>query len=135
MKIQPDRPQEGLNVISRLLPDEIGVNADLYRQSILIPWQGTVQPWNCERFEDLTVEHFVQVASLNPELVLFGSGQRIRFLKPKILRVLIDRGIGVETMDVAAACRTFNVLVAEGRPAVVALLMERTAAGNTLDAS
>jgi uncharacterized protein len=125
MKFQPDSPNAGLNTISRLLPDEIGVNAELFRHSVLIPWQGGVQPWHCERFEDLTAEHFEQVASLNPELVLFGSGQRIRFLKPKILRVLIDRGIGVETMDVGAACRTFNVLVAEGRPAVAALLLER----------
>lgn len=126
MKFQPDSPHAGLNTISRLLEDEVGVNADVFQRSILVPWQGQVEPWNVERFEDLTAAHFEKVASLKPELVLFGSGQRIRFLHPKILRVLIDRGIGVETMDVAAACRTFNVLVAEGRPAVAALLLERS---------
>ena len=57
-------------------------------------------------------------------LVIFGSGARLRFPKPLLLRPLIDRRIGVETMDTAAACRTYNVLLAEGRSVVAALLFE-----------
>jgi len=67
------------------------------------------------------------VLALKPELVIFGSGPRLRFVPPALLRSLIDSGIGVETMDTAAACRTYNVLVAEGRSAVAALLLEPVA--------
>ena len=58
------------------------------------------------------------------EVVLFGSGSRLRFAKPEALRPLIERGIGVETMDTAAACRTYNILVSEGRSVVAALVIE-----------
>jgi hypothetical protein len=58
------------------------------------------------------------------ELVIFGSGSRIRFAAPAVLRPLIERGIGIETMDTAAACRTYNVLASEGRAVVAALLIE-----------
>jgi uncharacterized protein len=55
--------------------------------------------------------------------VIFGSGARLQFVKPALYRSLIERGIGMETMDTAAACRTYNVLAAEGRMVVAALLM------------
>ena len=61
-----------------------------------------------------------------PELVIFGSGARLRFPAPGLLRDLIERRIGVETMDTAAACRTYNVLASEGRSVVAALLLDRT---------
>jgi len=56
--------------------------------------------------------------------VIFGSGQRLRFVSPALLRGLITRGIGVETMDTIAACRTYNILAQEGRRVVAALLLE-----------
>ena len=63
-------------------------------------------------------------AALSPELVIFGSGSRLRFPKPALLQPLMTRRIGFETMDTAAACRTYNVLLAEGRAVVAALLFE-----------
>ena len=76
----------------------------------------------------LTPEHFAQLAALKPELVIFGSGARLRFAAPALLRPLIDARIGVETMDTAAACRTYNVLLAEGRSVVAALLFDAAGA-------
>ena len=73
--------------------------------------------------EDLRDEDFEAVLALKPEVVIFGSGARLKFVNPALMRCLIDRRIGVETMDTAAACRTYNVLVTEGRCAVAALLM------------
>ena len=61
---------------------------------------------------------------MKPELVLFGSGTRLRFPHPSLVRPLIERRIGVETMDSAAACRTYNVLLGEGRAVIAALLFE-----------
>ena len=58
------------------------------------------------------------------QVVIFGSGAKLRFVSPALLRGLIERGIGVETMDTAAACRTYNILAQEGRRVVAALLLE-----------
>jgi uncharacterized protein len=123
MKFQPDQ-LDGVNVISRHDTDSIQVNADRYAFSMLVPARGEVQPWPVSDFAELTAEHFQQLLSLEPELVIFGSGAKLRFVKPALLRPLIDRHIGVETMDTGAACRTYNVLASEGRAVVAALLVE-----------
>ncbi len=123
MKLHADRP-DGPNVIARHGPGGVLVNGTEYRSSTLIAWQGKVTAWPVQRFEDLTDAHFATLANLNPELVIFGTGARLRFAASALLRPLIERGIGVETMDTAAACRTYNVLLGEGRAVVAALLFE-----------
>ena len=80
--------------------------------------------WNCAGFEELTEAHFTQLAELDTEIVIFGSGNRLRFPPAQLSRALIERQIGMETMDSQAACRTYSVLVAEGRKVAVALLLE-----------
>ena len=122
MKLQPDRI-EGVNAISGLIPGAVSVNGIVHRQSILVPWQGEVTAWDVASFEALTPEHFQAIAEQGPELVIFGSGDRLRFPAGALMRPLIERRIGLETMDTAAACRTYNVLVSEGRRALVALLL------------
>ena len=62
------------------------------------------------------------VLALEPDLVIFGSGARLRFISAALYRCLIEARVGFETMDTAAACRTYNVLAAEGRSVVAALL-------------
>jgi uncharacterized protein len=123
MKLQADRI-EGQNAIARHGPDGVIVNGVEYRSSVLVPAAGTVTAWPVERFVELTEAHFEAIAALAPELVIFGSGPRIRFPHPSLIRPLITRRIGVETMDTAAACRTYNVLLAEGRAVVAALLFD-----------
>jgi uncharacterized protein len=80
------------------------------------------QTWSADVFEDLTQDAFDELLAYKPELVIFGSGQRLKFPSPKLLQGLIRQGIGVETMDSGAACRTFNVLAGEGRHVVLAYL-------------
>ena len=126
MKLQADRI-EGTNAISRHGPEGVIVNAVEHRSSVIVPCKGAVMPWNVARFEDLGVEHFQALADLRPELVVFGTGSRIRFAKPALLRPLIDARIGIETMDSPAACRTYNVLLGEARSVVAALLFEAPA--------
>lgn len=123
MKLQADR-MEGQNAIARHGPGGVAVNGTEHHTSVLVPWQGRVAAWPVGDFASLDERHFEAVAALAPELVIFGSGARLRFPKPLLLRPLIDRRIGVETMDTAAACRTYNVLLAEGRSVVAALLFE-----------
>jgi uncharacterized protein len=83
-----------------------------------------VAPWDVASPDDLNASHFAPLAARKPELVIFGSGARQRFPKPAWVRALIDAGIGIETMDTPAACRTWNILIAEGRQVLAALLME-----------
>jgi uncharacterized protein len=123
MKMRADA-NEGMNAISRHGPGGVIVNGVEYTSSTLVAWRGDVEPWNVDAFDELTAEHFARIAALQPELVLFGSGSRLRFVRPALLKPLLERGIGVETMDTAAACRTYNVLIAEARPVVAALLFE-----------
>lgn len=124
MKLQADRI-EGTNAIARHGPDGVIVNGQEHRRSVVVPWQGTVAEWPVASFAELQESHFAALAALKPELVIFGSGARLRFVRPALLRPLIDARIGVETMDTPAACRTYNVLLAEGRSVVAALLFER----------
>jgi uncharacterized protein len=98
------------------------VNGVEHRSSVIVPWTGPVLPWPVASFDVLTEAHFEMLADLKPELIVFGTGPRIRFAKPALMRALIDARIGIETMDSAAACRTYNVLLAEGRSVVAALL-------------
>ena len=123
MKMQPDRIA-GVNVIGGYNAQSVEVLGQReWRESVLLPWQGTPEAWNVARYEDLSATHFERIAALGPELVLFGSGQRLRFARPEWLQPLIARGIGCESMDTKAACRTYNLLAAEGRSVVAALLL------------
>lgn len=123
MKLQPDIIAS-TNVIGGYTRHSVQVGERAWRESLLLPWQGAVRAWDAASFEQLGAPHFEQVAALAPELVLFGSGTRLRFPRPEWLQALIERRIGFETMDTAAACRTYNLLVAEGRSVVAALLIE-----------
>ena len=122
MKFQPDQ-LAGTNVISRHEPQALWVGKQCFGHSLLVPWQGQIQRWAPRRPEDLSAADFEAVLALGPELVIFGSGPRQKFVPAALLRALIERRIGVEAMDTAAACRTYNVLAAEGRPVVAALLL------------
>ncbi|HKX40178.1 MAG TPA: Mth938-like domain-containing protein [Burkholderiaceae bacterium] len=123
MKLQADRI-DGQNAVQRHSSEGVIVNGIEHRASVVVPWQGEVVGWPVSDFAALSAEHFALLAERDPEIVIFGSGTRIRFVKPALLRPLIERRIGIETMDTAAACRTYNVLLAEGRSVVLAALFE-----------
>ena len=126
MKLQPDK----FDVQSILAygPGWIGLGnqgvAEKIDYSVVIGSQGEKYAWQCPRFEELSAEHFEQLAKLKPELVIFGSGTRLRFPPPAFLSTLMAARIGVETMDTLAACRTYNILAGEGRHVITALLIE-----------
>lgn len=125
MKLQPDK--SSVQTITAHGPGWVGVQADRIAHSVVIGSRGQRLPWACERFEDLGSEHFAQLAEQGCEVVIFGSGSTLRFPQPAWLRPLIAKRIGVETMDTAAACRTYNILAQEGRDVIVALVLEPAA--------
>lgn len=122
MKFQPERSDA--QTIRGYGPGWLAIDQDKISHSLIISSRGLRQAWDCQRFEDLTPAHFAQIAAIPAELVLFGSGARSRFVPPAWLQPLIAQQVGVETMDTAAACRTYNILAAEGRNVVAALLLE-----------
>ena len=120
MKLHPDAS----NAYAIQSYNEEGVVVNGQSQSgplLLCSVQGP-QKWSADSFEALSQEAFDDVLPFSPELVIFGSGKRIRFPAPKLIQGLIHKRIGVETMDNGAACRTFNVLAGEGRHVVLVLL-------------
>jgi uncharacterized protein len=124
MKLQPD--QSDVQSISGYGPGWVGVNGEKIGHSVIIGSAGARIEWPARHFEDLGPEHFAQLAQLDLEVVIFGSGSRIRFPKAAWLQPLMARRIGIETMDTAAACRTYNILAQEGRRVAAALLLEPT---------
>jgi uncharacterized protein len=127
MKFQPDT-LDGVNVLSRYETSRVWVNGAVWQSSLMVPWRGSVRSWGTADFSALGAEHFDALLDAQPEVVIFGSGTRLRFPAPALLRGLINKRIGIETMDLGAACRTYNVLAAEGRSVVAALLIETGAA-------
>jgi uncharacterized protein len=114
---------EGVNVVSGYAPGVVKVNGQEHLHAVLVPWNGEVLDWQADDAATLTAEHFQRVADLKPEVVIYGSGDRIRFPSGALLKPLMSQRIGIETMDSGAACRTYNVLAGEGRSVVLALLV------------
>ncbi|MFM8766605.1 MAG: Mth938-like domain-containing protein [Rubrivivax sp.] len=121
MKFQPDRA-EGVNVITRHEPGRVWVGSVGFEGGVVVPWTGTPVVWQPRGFEELREEHFSTLLEMKPALVIFGSGAKLRFPKPEWLRSLVSARVGLEAMDTAAACRTYNVLASERRSVVAALL-------------
>jgi uncharacterized protein len=121
LKLQPDRSDA--QTITGYGPGWVGVGPEKITHSVVISSGGERIQW-AARYEELGPADFQVLADLGVEVVIFGSGARIRFPKPAWLAPLAQRRIGIETMDTAAACRTYNILAQEGRDVAVALLLE-----------
>jgi len=102
----------------------VEINAQRFDYSVLVMPEVAPRPWNVTRFEDLTAAHFEQIAADRPDVVILGTGERQRFVHPRLVASLSNGRIGVESMDSHAACRTYNILMGEGRKAVLALIIE-----------
>jgi len=110
---------EGTYQIQRYTADSITVNGQVFTSSLLV-MPRYVNSWAVKDFASLTEAHLIP---LKPEVVLLGTGMKIRFPPPELLAPLINQRIGVEVMDTPAACRTYNVLMAEERAVIAALLL------------
>jgi uncharacterized protein len=120
MKLQPD--QFNAPFINAYEPGWIAVNGEKYAGALIVSSETGCSAWSATDFDNLLSDHFKELIHSRPELIVFGSGMRLRFPRPMWLAPLIEMGIGVETMDTPAACRTYNILASEGRRVVAALL-------------
>ena len=102
----------------------VEINAERFEFSLIVMPETAPRPWNAPSFEALTPEHFEQIELDQPDVVILGTGERQRFVHPRLIASLAARHIGVESMDSKAACRTYNVLMGEGRKVTLALIID-----------
>jgi uncharacterized protein len=101
----------------------VAVNGQRYQQPIVVLPEAVRTDWSATDFATLTATHFEYFLALRPEVLLLGTGANQQFAHPNLYRELIREGIGIEFMDTPAACRTYNILVAEDRKVVAAVLL------------
>jgi uncharacterized protein len=99
------------------------VNGERHDKSLVVLPRRIVTDWAASTFEALAAEHLAVLFDLECEVVLLGTGSVLRFPRPELLQPFSGKGIGVEVMDVQAACRTYNILMAEERKVAAALLI------------
>ena len=105
--------------------DHVLINDRRHESSLLLTAQGIeVAPWAGLGFEALTAAHFEWIANRELDILLLGTGTRLRFPHPSLTRSLVEARIGLEVMDIGALCRTYNFLIAEGRSVGAAVLIE-----------
>ena len=101
----------------------IKVNGTVHTTSLIIAPEQLDTEWAAETFDDLSTESLAPVLEWGPEIVVLGTGARQRFPTPAVFRMFQEKGVGLEVMDTGSACRTYNVLMAEGRRVAAALLL------------
>ena len=123
MKLQLT-PGAGLQLFSGYGAGYVAINNVRYEKCVVVTPQ-EVTEWAVTGFETLTGADFSFIAALKPEIVIFGTGAMQRFPQRELARALAAAGTGVEVMDSRAACRTYNILAAESRKVVAAILVEK----------
>lgn len=114
----------GLNAITAYDERSIAVNGRALNRSFIVTPERLIEDWAPVSADSLTEADLAPLAELGCDVILLGTGARQKFPAPALLRSLIARQIGVEVMDSHAACRTYNILMAEGRAVAAALIVE-----------
>jgi uncharacterized protein len=112
-----------LNTFTGYGPGFVLVNDARHETSVIVMPEH-LQAWDARDFASLEAAHFAPIVALKPELVLLGTGDKLRFPHPALTRALAEARIGLEVMDLQAACRTYNILMAEERKVAAALLFK-----------
>jgi uncharacterized protein len=112
----------GQNLFTGYDDGGVMVNNVRYGGSLVVLPERIIESWKISDFGALKAEDFEFLRDLEPEIVLLGTGTSLRFPDPCLTNCLTSRRIGLEVMDSHAACRTYNILVAEGRKVLAALL-------------
>jgi len=105
--------------------DAVIINRQRYEQAVIISEQAFSTEWFHGPWGDLDAQTLAPILEFKPEVVLLGTGDKQRFIHPRQIQAFLSDNIAVECMTTAAACRTFNILTAEGRKVVAALLLEK----------
>jgi uncharacterized protein len=126
MKLHSDNTQQ-YQTVTGYDAKGVEINAQRFDFSLIVMPEVPPRAWPVGRFEDLAPDHFEQIAKDAPDVVVLGTGERQRFVHPRLATSLSSLRIGVECMDNHAACRTYNILMGEGRKVTLALIIEQPA--------
>ncbi len=122
MRFTLDRPGQ-VNVVASHAPGEVHIGDRIIVSSFIVTADRLVEDWPVADVDGLSAELLDAVLSLQPEVVVLGTGERQQFPEPALFAAVTGRGVGFEVMDNGAACRTYNVLLAEGRRVALALIL------------
>jgi uncharacterized protein len=111
------------NYIQSVTAEAVIVNGTSYTGHVIVSAGRIITGWSPRPLAELTIEDFSAALDLEPEVILFGTGLTHRFAANRLMTTIMSRGVGFEAMATAAACRTYNVLTAEDRRVVAALLL------------
>jgi len=123
MKLRPTVTQQ-YQTVTGYDERSVEINAQSFAFSLIVLPEIAPAAWPVADFESLTAEHFKQIDATQPDVVILGTGNKQRFVHPKLTSVLTSKRIGIEYMDNKAACRTYNILMSEGRKVALALIIE-----------
>ena len=122
MKFAQDSQDEGY-VITAYDKNSISINGKAFSKSLIVTTRQLQKNWDIAAIESLQANHINQVLSFNPELIIIGTGSSLIFPAVETYSAIIKLGIGVDFMDTRAACRTYNILMSEGRDVVAGLIL------------
>ena len=122
MKFAQDSQDEGY-VITAYESDCVSINGKVFNQCLIITGTQLNDNWAINTIDQLSYEHIELILSFNPELIIIGTGSKLVFPAVELYSSIIKRGIGVDFMDTRAACRTYNILMSEGRDVVAGLIL------------
>lgn len=118
-----EEPIPDSNVIHGYRQDSVDINGRTYRDSLVVSPTQLIDNWPVNSIDDLSSELLQQLLELQPEVILIGTGSKIAFLHPGIYAPIVSQGVGIEFMDSGAVCRTYNILLAEDRRVVAAIII------------
>jgi uncharacterized protein len=113
----------GLNVFTGYGAHYVAVNGVRSESSVVVLPERLIDPWDAAGFDALGAAHFEFLCGLGVEIVLLGTGPRLRFPALALQKIVLSSGTGLEVMDTAAACRTYNILATEGRRVAAAIVL------------
>ena len=122
MKFAQDSQDDGY-VITAYDDNSVSINGKAFSQSLVVTSTRLNENWDITDISMLTSNHIEQVLSFQPELIIIGTGNKLIFPAIEIYSGIIEHGIGVDFMDTGAACRTYNILMSEGRDVVAGLIL------------
>jgi uncharacterized protein len=111
------------NAITAYAAGEIHMRDRVFRSSLIATRDAVIAEWKPAPVEQLVIDDFGRLLELTPDVVILGTGPRQRMPPPELFAAFASHGIGLEVMDTGAACRTYNLLLAEYREVAVALIV------------
>ena len=106
--------------------DCVLINEKPHYQSLIVSPESLISPWEVTHIKHIDETNLASIIQQQPEILIIGSGEQLQLPEPKIIALFAQHQIGLETMNTSAACRTYGILIAEGRNAAAAIIFPET---------